>query len=465
MPLIFLAIVAALGFTVLALENNKALLLLVVAAAVPMTLWICRRPVVLMSVVMVSQAWAVNISGDGLVTPFKLMMLLLFIVTVAGAFREGRLISPPRGFSIAFAILAIVMFISELAGPFGASPSSLFELGSTFAMYVMMTQIIRRPEDLRTIAIVVSINLVLMGCFVALEVGWAPLTTSVIRALGPPGQPNALAEHVAREVPFAIVLLLDVRNRRSVRALALTALGASVYCQFAAASRGGTLGFAVGIVTLALVQPGRIQRRALTTGALAAVMVLMVMFAPKSFDKRVLGSVRAEDQKYSHTDVTSERLEHAVLAAKMIPQHPWLGYGRAGFTGTRMYETGGQTQALHSALLSIVVAYGIPAGILYLGTILSGALLALRAARRRLFAPRYGTAVVAGVASGVVAATSSPDLFNVSFWSIVSIGYIMYHLSLQQSPESLAEEEPDKDDLADDSAVAVPPGHGATGAA
>jgi O-antigen ligase len=377
-----------------------------------------------------------DLGGGGLITPFKLILLLLIAVTAVHVWRRGYVTAMPRGLTIALLAMLAIIFMSELNSPYGGSAGSLFELSSTVAMYVVMTQLLERPKDLHTISVAVGINLILMAIYVMIEVGWAPLTTGVVRAGGPPGQPNILAENVAREAPFALALLFDRSHRRAIRVLGLVGLLGGIYCLFAAASRGGTVGFIVGIAVFGLLLQGGVRSRVLTMSGLAAATVLMFAFAPKSFDQRVTGSVRADEQMYKKNDVTSERLEHVALAVRMIPQRPWLGYGRMGFTAVRQYETGGRLQALHSALISVMVSYGLPCAALFMGTIITSVVVAIRANGRRRIASLYGTAIVAGIASGVVGSTSSPELFNASLWCLICAGFILHQISVRAQSQA-----------------------------
>lgn len=440
MPVLILAITAAVAFSVFALQNPSMLWMLGLVVVIPAGLWLVRRPTAMLSTVMVSQAWAADLSGGGVVTPFKLALILLMAVTGIHVWRRGYVNALPRGLSISLLCLAMLIFLSELNSPYGGSASTLFELGSTVALYVIIVQLIQRPADLRVIGIAVAVNLVLMGIYVMLEVGWAPLTEGVVRAGGPPGQPNTLADNVARQAPFALGLVFDRMHGRWTRLLGSLAVGSAVYCEFAAASRAGTVGFVVGLAVFGFFVVPTVRARILTLVGLSAVVALMVLAAPKSFDQRVIGSVRSDEAIYKHTDVTSERLEHVQLAAKMIPNRPWLGYGRMGFTAVRQYQVGGRVQALHSSLFSILVAHGLPCAALYVGTILTGLGLGIRVLQRRWFRRHDIAALVAGSASGAVASTSSPELFSASLWCLICTLYVVHHLSRRRM---LAESEDD----------------------
>jgi len=386
--------------------------------------WFVRRPVYAASATVALQGWSVlTLAEGGLATPAKFAGIVLLFAT-AGRIVSARRIEPlPRAFAIGLVLLAANMFISEINASFGASFVTLAELFGTLVFFLFVSQIIKQSEDFRTFGIVQAIGLLLMTAYVIAEVGWASMMAGVVRAKGPSGQPNILAEHVARTMPFALALLLDRGNRLPLRALGLAASLGSVYIEFAAASRGGSFGFALGLLLLfALVARSGIGRILSVTVA-ATVILTIAAVSPKSFEDRVIGTVTAEED--DSRDLTSHRAEQFAMAPSMIAARPFVGHGITGFSTLAGREEHWGAPALHSSVIGMAVAYGIPAATLLTLLMLSGVGVAIRAGLQSETGSVYAYALASGTLAGVVCSLFTPTLLMSYLWFFIACCHVL----------------------------------------
>jgi O-antigen ligase len=103
------------------------------------------------------------------------------------------------------------------------------------------------------------------------------------RALGFFGQPNRLGGYLIAIIPLAVALCFTVQDRTLRAALLAATLGLSL-CLVATYSRGAWIGFAAGILTLAVFLirwPEIAPRPVLAAAALAAILIPGLLYAPK----------------------------------------------------------------------------------------------------------------------------------------------------------------------------------------
>ena len=418
--LIMAIAVAVVVPLVLALAlDEKFALLTVVAVVAPIGLYyVFKNPSIAVSVALISHTWSVELVGQ-YVTPFKIFGVVALLVVARDVITRGRLRSVPRGFSYGMACLLGFVAVGELAAEYEGSISPFFEFGGTLIIFGLFTQTILSTADLRILSRIYTLNLVLTAASVWREVGWSALGESGTRASGICGQPNVLANHLAMSLPFALALLFDRAESFKWRALAVIAILGSVYGEWGAASRGGTIGFACGLFAFAFLTPRRASFR---FSAMAVAIVIAGAFAtigPKSFD-------RVTDTFDSTNDldaVASERALHARISSEMVPRHPFLGAGTTAFGYERSRYTGVLGGALHSSLLAVAVSYGVLALALYIMLQLSAVYVAARAIGAgpdRVFLAALAASALAAITSGF----SGTELFRAEQWSVVGLCHI-----------------------------------------
>lgn len=430
MPVIVVLVAALFAWSTL--RQDMALPFIGLTLASPFLLRLVRSPAALAALTIAAQAWG-RYSFGPFLTPFKVVGVLLGIATLGTILKQRRVRAIPVGFSAAILTMSALVLLSETLAPYGSSMTMLYEIMGTFGMFLMLSQIPMDYRAVRVIGMGQSVGIVLIAVVVFMEVGWERLGTGVVRARGPMAQPNLMAEEAARVLPFALALLLDRENRWLSRLLGLLAVAGAAYSQFAAASRGGSLGMVFGLVVFAVASGRSMASRFGNILVIAALLAGFVLVSPRSYDQRVLGTVRAEQVD---DDLTSERLSQLEFAKVLIPQRPFFGWGSTGFPSMHAYQVSGRVTALHSSILSLVVAYGIPVLVLYVSMVLGGVIVGVRGIRRWSSRHMYGNAALAAAAASFSASISGTMVFRLPLWFPILLLYLIaHHQSLERRRE------------------------------
>ena len=414
---IAIALAACLILAMVVKEEIAYLAVLAIAAPIGL-FYMSSRPAVAVAIALASHAWSVELSSQ-YVTPFKIAGVVAILVVARDHFAR-RVSQPiPRAYSYGVVCLLTLVALGEFAAEYESSTSPFFEFGGTLVIFALLTQTFLTTEQLRMLCRVHAINLLLTFASVWREVGWSALGDSGTRAGGICGQPNLLGNHLAMSLPFALALLADSRERRTWRVIGFLALLGSAYGEWGAASRGGTLGFVVGIFAFAFLAP---RRNTIRVGAIVLALVAAGAFtslAPKSFG-RVTDTF---DGTQDLESATSERALHARISGEMFPKHPFLGAGVTAFGYERSRYSGSLGGALHSSVLAVAVAYGLPALLLYIILQASGVYVVVRRlgdGRDRVLMAALAAAALAAITSGL----SGTELFRAEQWGIVSLCHI-----------------------------------------
>ncbi len=399
----------------LAVEPKIAYLALVAIAAPVGIRYMFSHPVVAVAVALASHAWAMELVGS-IVTPFKIAGILAIVIVSRNLLMTRRVHPFPPAYSYGVLAMLAVVGLGELLAEHEGTAGPFFEFAGTLIIFVLMTQTLLHENDFRTLAKVYVINLGLTSASVAVEVGWSALGESGTRAGGICGQPNVLGNHLAMSLPFALALVADRTETAVWRVLAVVGALGSVYGQWAAASRGGTLGSVAALIAFAALAPRRNSVRVSAMVAAVLVTVTFGSFAPKSFD-RVTDTV---DSSVDIDTATSDRSAHARVSAEMIPKHPWFGAGLTAFSYERVRDTGVLGGALHSSVLAVAVGYGLPALLLYALLQLGSVFVAARGlgdGYSRFYMAAMAASAIAAITSGL----SGTELFRAEQWGVVSL--------------------------------------------
>ncbi len=417
--LLSVAIALAISMGLAIAVDPKYAYLGAVAVVGPVAIfYIVSSPALATCVALAAHTWGMELSGQ-YVTPFKIFGVLAILVVGTDIARRRRLHPVPRLYSYGVALLLVLVAVGELLAEFEGSMGPFFEFGGTLVIFGLLTQTIVTPADLRTLTRVYVVNLVLTVVSVWLEVGWSALGESGMRAGGICGHPNALGNHLAMSLPFALALLTDRNEGWAWRTTALFAALGSAYGEWGAASRGGTIGFLVALFAFALLAPRRNALRGLAFAAAVATAAGFSSFAPHSFD-------RVTETLDAGTDLdaaASERSLHARIAADMLPRHPFLGAGVTAFGYDRSRYSGTLGGALHSSVLAVGVAYGLPALLLYVLLQFSGVIAMVRhfgTGPDRV----YHAALACGALAAITSSLSGTELFRAEQWSVIGLCHI-----------------------------------------
>lgn len=420
LPLVVtIASLLAMSFAAAILFEPKVALLGTFAVIGPIIgYYMIARPSLAVSIGLVSHTWAIELAGP-YVTPFKIFGVLALLVVARHVFVQGKLRAAPAAYTYGVVTLLTLVAVGELLAEYGGSLSPFFEFGGTMVVFLLLTQAIRVTEDVQVFAKVYTVNLILTAISVAIEVGWAALGEAGTRAVGICGQPNTLANHLAISLPLALAPLFDREERKGWRIVALIAVLGAAYGEWGAASRGGTIGFVSALITFAFVAPRRPSFRLSAVALALATTAIFASLAPKSFAR----VTETFDGSTELDNATSERSLHARIGAEMVPRHPVFGSGITAFGYERSRYSGVLGGSLHSSVLAVAVAYGLPALVLYVLLQLSAVVAALRvmtADRNRVYLAGLAAAAVAAISSSL----SGTELFRAEQWGIISLCHI-----------------------------------------
>jgi O-antigen ligase len=417
--ILFAVVLLALGLA--GIEEPMTVVWIVAVMAAPVVLYyFFAYPLWALAVTNAVHAYAIDLGG-AFVSPYKIAMVLAIMAAIRGVLKRGHFLPMPRGFTMSLLIFAGLVVAGEIFAEYESSPLLLVEFASSLFTFFMASQLIEKPSDGWVFAKACVVNLLIVTVTVVREGTWSALDSGGSRASGIIGQPNALGIFAANVLPFALALLLTPTMRLRWRTLGGAAVLASVYCQWAAASRGGSTAAIIAAIAFAWLAGRTIGRRVFLVLVMFFAINLAVQLAPQSFS-RVTSTFTATAE--GGTLDTSERGDHVALAMEMFPRHPWLGQGSSAFGYERSRTTGSLGQALHSAIFSVLVGYGIFAGILFLALPMAGVYLII--SRRDKSTDRLlGIAVAVAVTGAFAASITGSNVFGSENWSNIALCYIL----------------------------------------
>lgn len=212
---------------------------------------------------------------------------------------------------------------------------------------------------------------------------------------GPMDHPLELALMLGMMLPFALVPLLEAKNRREqLRWLLLTAILLAGI--FATQRKTGLIAAGIGAIAIVIMQP-RLFRQAVQTGI--ALMLLLHLLAPGA-----MGSLRQqlEPSRLTGTKSTSDRSEDYSAIKPDLARHPALGRGYGSYDPYKY-------RILDNQYLGLLVTVGLVGTAAY-GLVL---LTAMASARRRPDGVRASTRQAAAPIASVAVFAVGGALFDV----------------------------------------------------
>ena len=397
----------------------------------------------------------------------KLLLVLGAVVVLAGNYFLGLLLIPfalPFLPNLAYTmLLALVLgsfllrvlldrklqlrvpanpFMYILLGLFFLSGVSSITLGYSLREFVLhclgwgivlaltssLTQ--RRRLKIFLMAMVLAAVLVslygIYGYFIGVpgESGWVDaemhpeLTT---RAYSTFGNPNVLAEYLVFVLPFSLALAWYQRDW-SLRLLYGGATALQVLCLVLTMSRSGWLAFAAGMAVFAVL----LDRRLLLVGLGLGVLALPVLLRSDVFLQRLLSIFSLKDSSNAHRIVVWQ--ETLVMIRNFWATGVGLGHRAFRFLYPYFaFDRSKYPFHSHNTYLQVAVEtglFGLAALLLYLGSILKGAV-------RRIFVeghPFDRTMLVAATSSlagilvfGLFESVLYLPKIIIMFWTVVGI--------------------------------------------
>jgi putative inorganic carbon (HCO3(-)) transporter len=280
---------------------------------------------------------------------FALLLLTPFLVYIAVR-RQPLVITPPLALMIGY--LVVLVLSATLAG--GGRPGTVEPLVTFLTegllVYVVVSNVIRTPHQLRA----VIWTLVLAGSFMGLVSVWQEATHAYHNTLGglaqvdttgfdvgtegkelrprlagPIGEKNRYAQVLLVLVPLAVLRLRTERSRR-LRLLAAACAGLILCGVVLTYSRGAAI--ALALVVLAMTALRMISLRQLLALSLALVALVAVVAPDYVRRMQSLGAAGSALSRSSGADSAIQgRATENVAAFLVFRDHPALGVGPGQF--------------------------------------------------------------------------------------------------------------------------------------
>jgi O-antigen ligase len=307
------------------------------------------------------------------------------------------------------------------------------------AIYVAAAESFRGITAVRRIALVISVAVVAVTAYAARQVvtGAGPATFSVgglTRAYGTFGEPNPFAGYLEMTTLLLVAFVLGNatagRRRAAFQSLGrvtpiavIVASLAGTGALLATQSRGGYLGFAVGLGTIVWLTGGNVRWLGTVGGGICLAVALL-----SPLGGSVIERFRAVSFTTSNTQVTTdnfaeqERAAHWRAAVSMAESSPILGVGAGNFDeryreATTVWRFRIPRGHAHNAYLQALAQAGVVGAASYL-FLLGAVAWNIRKALRRVEDPLFRSIVV-----GVAAVTTAVALHNtVEYLHVLSLG-------------------------------------------
>lgn len=451
-----IAAVAAIAVGVLVAVVPPQTVLLVAVAVAALILGIVRQDIALAALALSLPVQQLVMPGVGssLVTVTKLVLWFV----VAGWLIQKLLAHD--SFKLDIISLSMGLLVLALAVSTWNAAEQGYWLGETYrwlatlVTFVIALDVYRRGGSARPLIAATAVGTILVTVMAVWQVVMrlGPPSYEVrgfVRAFGPFGHPNQLAIYYELTLPILLSIMLLrfrlgplTRNRgvfaRGWILLVSIAFAAGFAGVIMTQSRGGGLGVAAGVATVAFLSllPSHRVVVALTAagaGLLLVGLALGTWLVVYSQD----GHIGARVQVTSANFAVQERLAHWYGAIHMAIRHPFLGVGAGNFDAAFRDATMnwrfriGRGHA-HNTYLQMLAQSGVIGLTAYLATLGSVALVTLRGLRAPA-GPEY-KAMAIGVAGMTVAMcvhgifeyvhVLSLSLHLAICWAFVSAGYL-----------------------------------------
>jgi putative inorganic carbon (HCO3(-)) transporter len=327
-------------------------------------------------------------SGVGLFLPFNLASPTITIVLAAVLLdwvRGERPILPDAYFWSAVAVFTLIALFSMLfARDIGASMRDLGSFGKMLLIVILVTHLIRTPEQLRGMCYAVFIGAVatvvlgVLGIVLGLEGAGENYIggVNIMRFTGAHENPNKAAAHMCSALPLGLFAARNCTSR-------LARIGATVgsvvlvVAIFATFSRSAIIPLTIILIAVAVFELR--SRRSLFS--IVGLVTIGVLLAPRYYWDRVMtlpGALKTATLDWS----VYTRMLALQTGWEMFLNHPVTGVGLGNFMGSSAYRLFVRI-VVHNTYLEILVGTGV-AGLAAFIAILAGGLRhAVAGARRR----------------------------------------------------------------------------------
>lgn len=204
-----------------------------------------------------------------------------------------------------------------------------------------------------------------------------------VRVFATMNSPGALATMLSS----GLMLLLP-----TTRGLRWTAILLGAGTLMLTTQRAALAGLFVAVVVLMVIGRDRVLRRGIVKMVMAVALVCGVMLAIPGAAKKII-STASSVTELNHDDSAQARLQQYHDVIPMLDDHT-LGRG-LGWSANPAYSNTDATIPLDSGLIDILVCFGLPGGLLFLGII---SVLMVSGLRIAMYSPHGGAVAELGAA-------------------------------------------------------------------
>jgi len=361
----------------------------------------------------------------GTLTIIKIVGLLCFVgalYRISVTNRMPRLLDSPQG-KWYLAFLSVQCLNYFLQG--GALDSPGVAYGHVFSIMFLFVVVPTMLYDIKQLnrAMLVAIGAIGYVSLYAIRQQQIYGGTYGFRASGMFNDANEYALIANLWIPLAFLWVLAHR-RLWERAFVAGCLGSALLGTTFAASRGGLLGSAAGLLFLTIRSKKPVRNLAIV----AAVMLTVLIFSPTS------PLYRFQHPNYGDTQAEEARIITWKAGLRMFWAHPLVGVGIHNFRPQVVaYENPGEnvTKLAHNTYIEIAAETGLPGLISFVGTLLA-TIYSLGLSRRH--ATQVGAVHLAVLALGMQAGVISylvSAFFVTAWWE--KIAWLMIFSSMALS--------------------------------
>lgn len=272
-----------------------------------------------------------------------LLPTLMGLTLLAWLTVPGKKFDAPHYPLIAGLLLCVPMSMISGARWFGGAYQAFVDFVPVVVLFVIAATLVNAPRRLRQmfgLLAIVSTIIAWHGIDQAANgIGWSGIVPVMdrVRYVGFLNDPNDLAMALLMTVPMTLAF---VQRRRSklLALLALTCVGAMLYCIYLTNSRGAIVALAVMIGAYSLLRFG--WRRSLVMAPL--LLAVLVIAAPTRID-----DISADE------DSASGRIEAWYEGVQMLKSYPLLGVGKGQFV-EHHFRTAHNSFVLAAAELGLI---------------------------------------------------------------------------------------------------------------
>lgn len=375
-------------------------------------------------------------------------------------------------------LLALVFLLVELLGTLFskyvdvAAANVLTFFSEGFAIYVLLTNVIRRPQTLRGVLWAVLLAGILLAAFPIFQYATgtydnnyggfaqadgAGVTTGQdlfgdvrqLRVAGAIGEKNFYAQMMLMIVPIG-VMQASAEKSWPLRLLALLSAGLSAAAVALTFSRGAAVGFVVMLVVAVFMRAVSTRQFSMIVLVAAVLLMLFPVYATRVTSVLSITSFLQDDTEVDVDRAIEGRLTEMLVAGLIFADHPWVGvgpgvykyYSRAYSNDVGLLQLTGTREA-HSLYLALAADTGLP-GLLAFLAIVAIAIYDLGRVRKQF---RHTNPAFANMSSGVLLGLVSylttgiflHMAYERYFWLMLGIAVAAANIARTSPPDPIAE--------------------------